>query len=484
MRISVIGSGYVGLVTGVCFAELGHQVNLFDNDPAKQALLRKGLSPIHEKYVPELLQRHLGSGLSLADSLAESVAQSEAIFIAVGTPPSINGEADLSYVESVARELAASIKDYKIVVSKSTVPVYTSEWVRRVMLLNGAPAHLFDVASNPEFLREGTGVTDFLYAERIVIGTDNPECAERLRRIYEPLLDGSYIGRANAIPAPAPNPAPPTWIATTAKSAELIKYASNAFLAMKISFINAVATLCESVGADVDQVKEGIGSDSRIGREFLNPGLGYGGSCFPKDLSAYRAVARECGYDFRLLEEVMRINDEQRERFLRKVRLALWTLKGKRLGVLGLSFKGGTDDVRESPAIAIIRSLVQEGCKIYAYDPAATENARELLGDTIQYADSALEAATGADALLVLADWEEFRSLDLARLHEVLRYPIVIDGRNMFSPQAMAAHGFIYTSVGRPDVPHEHVGVRKSRSLAERMGSFDRDAAASTAKVP
>ncbi len=485
MRISVIGSGYVGLVTGVCFAELGHDVNLFDNDPAKQAVLRQGQSPIHEKYVPELLQRHLDDKLQLSDSLSESVAHADAIFIAVGTPPTVNGEADLSYVESVAREIAASIKDYKIVVSKSTVPVYTSEWVRRVMLLNGAPAHLFDVASNPEFLREGTGVTDFLYAERIVIGTDNPLCAERLRRIYEPLLDGSYARRADAIPAPENVTGTPTWIATTAKSAELIKYASNAFLAMKISFINAVAALCESVGADVDQVREGIGSDSRIGREFLNPGLGYGGSCFPKDLSAYRAVARECGYDFRLLEEVMRINNEQRERFLRKVRLALWTLKGKRLGVLGLAFKGGTDDVRESPAIAVIRSLVQEGCKIIAYDPAATDNAREVLGsECIQYANSAMEAATGADALLVLSDWDEFRTIDLQRLRQVLRYPIVIDGRNLFSPEVMAGHGFIYTSVGRPDVPHGFADLRKSDALVEKNGSRERSATAGAAKVP
>jgi UDPglucose 6-dehydrogenase len=465
MRIAVIGSGYVGLVTGVCFAELGHDVTLFDNDPQKQAVLHGGLCPIHEKFVPELLERHNGRKLRLSESLAQSVTEAEAIFIAVGTPPSVNGEADLSYVESVAREIAVNIKDYKIVVGKSTVPVYTSEWVRRVMLLNGAPAHLFDVASNPEFLREGTAVTDFLYAERIVIGTDNPACADRLRQIYEPLLDGSYIRRADAIPGPKKVAGPPVLIATTAKSAELIKYASNAFLAMKISFINAVATLCESVGADVDQVREGIGSDTRIGRQFLNPGLGYGGSCFPKDLSAYRAVARECGYDFRLLEEVMHINNEQRERFLRKVRSALWTLKGKTLGALGLAFKGGTDDVRESPAIAVIRTLIQEGCKIQAYDPAATENARELLGtNCISYVSSALEAARGADALLVLTDWDEFRSLDLAQLHDALRYPIVIDGRNMFSPDTMKKHGFLYTSVGRPDVAYEYAAMRRNSS--------------------
>lgn len=471
MRISVIGSGYVGLVTALCFAELGHDVTLYDNDPAKQNALQQGQSPIHERYVPELLKRHLGSKLKLSDSLAESVEQSEAIFVAVGTPPTVNGEADLSYVESVAREIATTIKDYKVVVGKSTVPVYTSEWVRRVMLLNGAPSHLFDVASNPEFLREGTAVTDFLYPDRIVIGSDNPACTDRLCQIYAPLTDGSYYRRADAIPAPKPVNGPARLIATTAKSAELIKYASNAFLAMKISFINAVATLCESVGADVDQVREGIGADSRIGRQFLNPGLGYGGSCFPKDLSAYRAVARECGYDFRLLEEVMHINNEQRERFLRKVRHALWTLKGKRLGVLGLAFKGGTDDVRESPAIAVVKSLISEGCKIQAYDPAAAVNAREILGSQdIEYVSSALDAAKNVDALLVLTDWEEFRAIDLKELRELLRYPIVIDGRNMFSPDAMAEHGFIYTSVGRADVPHDLSTGSNGHGRAQKAG--------------
>jgi len=482
MRICVIGSGYVGLVAAACFAELGHEVTIFDNDPAKYQALQQGRCPIHEKYIPELLERHRGARLFFSDDLAASVAGAEAIFIAVGTPPAINGEADLSYVESVACAIASSIKDYKVVVGKSTVPVYTSEWVRKVMLLNGAPAGLFDVASNPEFLREGTAVTDFLYPDRIVIGTDTEACAERLRRIYEPLLDGSYYTRPDAIPPLKPLKCPPPLLATTAKSAELIKYASNAFLAMKISFINAVATVCESVGADVDQVKEGIGLDARIGRQFLNPGIGYGGSCFPKDLSAYRAVARECGYDFRLLEEVMRINNEQRERFLRKVRSALWTLKGKRLGVLGLAFKGGTDDIRESPAISIVRSLIEEGCVIQAYDPAATGNARELLGTAnIQYVSSALEAAQGADALLVLTDWDEFRTIDLSRLHDSLHYPIVIDGRNLFSPALMAEHDFVYISVGRPEVSQ---ALRYGQNSSSTQKATRRHPDADPVKVP
>ncbi len=453
MQIAVIGSGYVGLVAGACFAELGHQVTLVDNDPAKYDALVRGICPIHEEHLPELLAKHRGTRLSFADSLAEPVRASQAVFVAVGTPPAVNGEADLSYVEAVAREIAQAVSDYKVVVGKSTVPVYTADWVRRVMLLNGAPAGLFDVASNPEFLREGTAVCDFLYPDRIVIGTNTLAAANVLREIYQPMLDGSYYRRGDALPGPAGAKVPPPLIATSTKSAELIKYACNAFLAMKISFINAVATICDSAGADVDQVRQGIGTDSRIGMRFLYPGIGYGGSCFPKDLSAYRAVARECGYDFRLLEEVMRINEDQRQRFLRKVRSALWTLKGKRLGVLGLAFKGGTDDVRESPAISIIQQLLQEGAEVQVFDPAAMERSRELLPETgVVYVDSAEAAAQGADALLVLTEWQEFQQLDFARVKQSLRYPIVIDGRNLFDPDTMRQHSFIYLSMGRPDV--------------------------------
>jgi UDPglucose 6-dehydrogenase len=470
MKIAVIGSGYVGLVAGACFAEIGHEVVLVDNDPMKYGILAGGGCPIHEQHLPELLARHRGKRLSFSSTLAEPVRASQAVFIAVGTPPTVDGEADLSYVESVAREIAAAVNDYKIVVGKSTVPVYTSDWVRRIMLLNGAPGDLFDVASNPEFLREGTGVTDFLYPDRIVIGANTLACTQVLREVYRPLLDGSYYQRADALPGPQ-TAIPPPVIVTSTKSAELIKYASNAFLAMKISFINAVATICESVGANVDDVREGIGMDARIGRRFLYPGIGYGGSCFPKDLSAYRAVARECGYDFRLLEEVMRINNDQRQRFLRKVRSALWTLKGKRLGVLGLAFKGGTDDIRESPAIAIVESLIAEGCEMQAYDPAASERAREVLGDKgIRYVGSAYETAQGADALLVLTEWEEFKSLDFARIHKSLRYPIVIDGRNLLDPETMRDHGFIYLSIGRPDVvPSE--GKLRSRTAVPEAGN-------------
>jgi UDPglucose 6-dehydrogenase len=452
MRIAVVGSGYVGLVAGACLADLGHDVIVVDNDQEKLAALRRGEVPIHEQFLPELLQRHRDQRLHFSDDLHAAVHASSAIFVAVGTPPTDSGDADLSYVESVAREISGAIDDYKIVVEKSTVPVYTSEWVRKIILRNGADADSFDVASNPEFLREGTAVTDFLFPDRIVVGADSERCAQVLREIYAPLSDGSYYKRPDAIPQPDRAQIPPALIVTSTKSAELIKHASNAFLAMKISFINAVASICESVGANVQQVCQGIGTDSRIGPRFLNPGIGYGGSCFPKDLMAFRAVARESGYEFRLLDEVMRINEDQRQRFLRKVRNALWTLRGKRLGVLGLAFKGGTDDIRESPAILLIQSLVQEGCTIVAYDPAAMDRAREVLRNNVQFASNAYDAATGADALLILTEWEEFSSLDLRQLMSKLRYPIVIDGRNLYSPETMAEHGFSYYSVGRAPV--------------------------------
>ena len=455
MQIAVVGSGYVGLVAGACFADLGHDVIVVDNDQNKLAALNRGEVPIHENFLPELLQRHRGTRLRFSDDLQSAVQASAAIFVAVGTPPTEQGEADLSYVESVARGIAGAINGYKIVVEKSTVPVYTSDWVRKIILRNGAENAEFDVASNPEFLREGTAVTDFLYPDRIVVGADTERCASVLREIYAPLVEGAYYRQPDAIPRPDRAQIPPPLISTSAKSAELIKHASNAFLAMKISFINAVASICESVGANVHQVCQGIGTDTRIGQRFLNPGIGYGGSCFPKDLLAFRSVARECGYDFRLLDEVIRINEEQRQRFIRKVRSALWTLRGKRLGVLGLAFKGGTDDVRESPAILLVQALLQEGCQICAYDPAAHDRAKEVLNTGIAFAESAYQAARGADALLVLTEWEEFADLDLKRLHSELKYPIVIDGRNLYHPEEMAANGFTYYSVGRPAVSPE-----------------------------
>jgi UDPglucose 6-dehydrogenase len=466
MRIAVIGSGYVGLVATACFAELGQQVISVDNDSDKTARLQRGEIPIHEQYLPELLARHRGRNITFSGSLPEAVRASDAIFVAVGTPQAGDGQADLSYVESVVRELAGAINGYKLIVEKSTVPVFTHDWIRKVMLLNGVPADGFDIASNPEFLREGTAVADFLYPDRIVIGVDSERAAALLREIYRPLTEGTYYRTSDAIPAPERTRIiPPPLIETSAKSAELIKHASNAFLAMKISFINAVASLCESVGADVRQVCEGIGSDSRIGPKFLRPGIGYGGSCFPKDLMAFRAVARECGYDFRLLDEVININADQRHRFLRKVRNALWTLRGKRLAVLGLAFKGGTDDIRESPAIALVEMLLREGCEIRAYDPAAMRRAREVLPSTgMSYASSVYEAASGCDALLILTDWAEFACLELERVRAALAYPIIIDGRNLYDPAVMGERGFLYYSVGRPDVEPARRGIPTAQS--------------------
>jgi len=475
MKIAVVGSGYVGLVAGACFAELGHEVTVVDNDQQKLAALSTGGCPIHEKFLPELLERHHGSRLSFTDDLQSAVRRSQAIFIAVGTPPKEDGDADLSYVESVARGIASAIDSYKVIVEKSTVPVYTNSWIRRIMLLNGAPADMFDVASNPEFLREGTAVADFLYPDRIVIGADSDRCSKILEEAYQPLVDGSYSLRPDAIPGPVAPPFSARLIRTSAKSAELIKHASNAFLAMKISFINAVASVCEAVGADVEQVRQGIGSDSRIGHRFLFPGVGYGGSCFPKDLLAFRAVARENGCFFGLLDETVRVNEEQRARFLRKVRQALWTLRGKKLAVLGLAFKNGTDDIRESPAIAIVKALLKEGCAITAWDPAAMARAaEEFPSGIVKFAAGPWEALEGADACLVLTEWEDFAALDLARMKELLRYPIVVDGRNIFNPAAMQAAGLNYYSMGRAEV----FASQPSSMPVSQIKALDRDEAA------
>jgi UDPglucose 6-dehydrogenase len=460
MNIAVIGSGYVGLVASACFAEIGHSVICVDNDPAKLAALKRGEVPVHEEYLPELLARHSGSRLVFSGSLPDAVKSAQVVFIAVGTPPLENGDADMSYVEAVARQIAESLNGYKVVVEKSTVPIYTNRWVRRIIQLSGAANLDFDVVSNPEFLREGTGVSDFLYPDRIVIGVDCERAADALKEIYRPLTEGTYYCQPTAIPEPSEAAVPARLIITSTKSAELIKHVSNTFLAMKISFINAVANVCEGLDGDIEQVALGVSMDRRIGRQFLNAGIGYGGSCFPKDVAAFRAIARQSGYEFPMLDEIVRVNQGQRARFLQKVHTALWTLRGKRLAVLGLAFKGGTDDIRESPAIAIVRSLLLEQCSIVAYDPAAITNTRKVLGDEITYAKSACEAADGADALLILTDWEEFASLDLKQLKQLLRYPVVIDGRNLYSREAMQQEGLYYISVGRPSAEPEKTVTR------------------------
>ena len=451
IRIAVVGSGYVGLVAAVCFAEMGHEVICVDNDERKVTALQGGDTLIHEDHLPELLQRFRNSRVQFMSDLGEATRKCQAIFIAVGTPQSESGDADLSYVEAVACEIARSIDDYKVIVEKSTVPVYTNEWIRRAMERNGVDRDLFDVVSNPEFLREGTAVVDFLHPDRIVVGANSERAAAVLEAIYAPLTSGEYYTRKDAIPGCCTLAAPPPLLLTSTKSAEIIKHASNAFLALKISFINAVSNLCEAAEADVEQVAHGMGTDRRIGPRFLRPGIGYGGSCFPKDVAAFRSVAEHLGFDFSLLSEVEKINVQQKKRFLSKVRSALWTLRGKRLGILGLAFKGGTDDIRDSPAIELVEMLLAEGCSLTVYDPAAMKRAAEKLpaGERLQYAEDSYRAAENADALVILTDWAEFADLDLARLNQSLRYPIVIDGRNLYDPERMAEHGFTYFSIGR-----------------------------------
>jgi UDPglucose 6-dehydrogenase len=452
VRIAVIGSGYVGLIAAVCFAEIGHSVICVDNDTAKVAALQAGGVPIYEKQLPELLARHNGHGLVFSSDLHAAVRHADVVFIAVGTPPSPNGEADLSYVEASVREIAAELSEYKVVVEKSTVPVLTNQWISRTLRFNGAKDENFDVISNPEFLREGTAIEDFLYPDRIVVGADSERARAMLRRVYQPLIEGSYFSRPEHVPGPCDLSGGVRYLETSAKSAELIKHASNAFLALKISFINAVSNICELVGTDVEEVAIGIGSDSRIGSKFLNAGIGYGGSCFPKDVRAFYKIAESVGYDFDLLRTVEQINENQQLYFLKKLRAALWTLKGKHIGVLGLAFKGGTDDIRESPAINIIKYLLAEGCLVSAYDPAAMEKASAVLpaDENLRYVANEFEAARDSHALLIVTEWPQFSALDLIQLHQAMRYPVVIDGRNLYGLEQMSAAGFHYYSMGRP----------------------------------
>jgi UDPglucose 6-dehydrogenase len=457
--IAVVGSGYVGLVSAACFAEIGHRVICVDNDEEKVRQLNEGGVPIHEEYLPELLNRHRLGSIEFTTDLHGATAQADAIFIAVGTPQSDTGDADLSYVDAVASEIARSVDGYKVIVEKSTVPVYTNEWITRILERNGVPRETFDVVSNPEFLREGTGVTDFLHPNRVVIGVESERAARVMRRIYEPLTSGEYYKLPHAVPGGRSAENPPPILEMSTKAAELTKHATNAFLAMKISFINAVANICDAAGVNVEEVARGIGMDERIGPQFLRAGIGYGGSCFPKDVAAFRWVAEQLGQQFDLLAEVEKINSQQKKMFFRKIRSALWTLRGKNLAVFGLAFKGGTDDIRESPAIEIVQMLLKEGSSVTLFDPAASERAKAVIpeGPQVKYATDMYEAAQDAHALVVLSDWQEFAAVDLARLRTALRHPIVIDGRNVFDPQLMFNKGFTYFSVGRP---HPTVGVK------------------------
>ena len=431
MKLTIIGTGYVGLVTGACFAEVGHTVICVDNNAEKVKLLQGGGIPIYEPGLEEMVKKNVGAGrLRFTASTKDGVENSDVIFIAVPTPPQADGSVDLSFIESVAREIAAALTSYKIVVDKSTVPVKTGDKVHETIKRYCKAKVDCDVVSNPEFLREGFAVEDLMKPDRIVIGTRSQRPVPAMKEIYAPFK------------APV--------IVTDINSAELIKHAANSFLALKISYINAVSIMCEASGANVQEVANGMGMDARIGRRFLDAGIGFGGSCFPKDLSSFIKMSEQLGYDFRLLKEVQRINAEQMERFIKKITNTLWVLKDKTIGVLGLAFKQNTDDVRMSPAIELCQRLQQEGARLRVYDPQAMEKAKAVLKD-VTYVEDMNAVATGSDALVIATEWPEFKKLDLERARRELTHPILFDGRNLFDPAEMEQIGFIYKSVGRPE---------------------------------
>jgi UDPglucose 6-dehydrogenase len=427
MNLAIVGSGYVGLVTGACFAEVGHRVICVDNDLKKVHQLQDGIIPIYEPGLEDLVKKNVAAGrLSFTASIGDAVTASKVIFIAVPTPPQADGSVDLSYVEGVAREIAIHIKEYRIVVDKSTVPVKTGEKVAQTIARVNPGADI-DVVSNPEFLREGSAVEDLMKPDRIVVGVSSERAVAPMKEIYEPFNAPIMV--------------------TDLNSAELIKHAANSFLALKISYINAVAAICEASGANVERVADGMGADKRIGRSFLNAGIGYGGSCFPKDISAFIRISRELGYEFKLLEEVERINANQKERFLKKVREALWVLRQKKIGVLGLAFKGNTDDVRSSVAISVVQQLLAEGAEVRAYDPKAMDKAKSLVPQATMV-EKPEDVADGADALLILTEWNDFKTLPWIEIRKRMLSPLLFDGRNLLKREEMKAAGFQYTGIG------------------------------------
>jgi len=434
MDISIIGSGYVGLVTGACFADVGHHVICVDNDSEKVKQLKAGEIPIYEPGLEEIIHRNVSARrLHFTGNIQEAVERSQIIFIAVPTPPLPDGDVDLSFVEKVAREIAGVLTDYRVIVDKSTVPVKTGEKVAESIKRYNRHGAKFDVVSNPEFLREGCAVADLMHPDRIVIGAQSEHAIDLMKKVYEPFM------------API--------LVTDISSAELIKHCANSFLALKISYINAVSGICEASGADVEKVANGIGMDHRIGRDFLNAGIGYGGSCFPKDIAAFIAISEQLGTPFTLLKEVQRINESQKARFLKTIRETLWVLREKRIAVWGLTFKPDTDDVRSSVAIELVEQLLREGAHVVAYDPKGMHKARAIkaIADA-EFASSALEAVTDAEALIIATDWNEFANVDLAVLKEKMRTPIVFDGRNLLDPETMRQFGFNYYSIGRAGV--------------------------------
>jgi UDPglucose 6-dehydrogenase len=429
MNICVVGTGYVGLVTGCVFSDLGNEVICVDNNIDKIAMLERGEMPIYEPGLEELVKRNVDDRrLFFTTDLNHAVEHSDVIFICVGTPPKATGDPDMQYVEAVAKGIAGALNRYKVIVNKSTVPVGTGNMVREIIETNRRRNVDFDVVSNPEFLREGSAIKDTLEPDRIVIGAPNKVVAMKILELYAPLERPMII--------------------TDVASAEMIKYASNAFLATKISFANSIANICDEVGADVIQVIKGMGADSRIGSAFLNAGLGYGGSCFPKDSSALVHTADKVGYDFKLLKAVMDVNKDQPVRFVDRLRVALGSFEGKTVGILGLAFKPNTDDMRDAKSVEIISTLLAEGAEVKAYDPIAIENTQRIFPH-ICYAKNAYEVAEEADALVIVTEWNEFKLLNMERIKGVMKRPLIFDGRNIYDPLTVRRMGFEYHCVGR-----------------------------------
>src|SRR3981081_122183 len=451
MDISMIGSGYVGLVTGACFADVGHNVICVDNDPRKVEALQAGKVPIYEPGLEEVIHRNASAQrLRFTGSIQDGVENSQIVFIAVPTPQQPDGSVDLSFIEKVAREIAGVLTSYRVIVDKSTVPVKTGEKVRESIKRYNRHGAEFDVVSNPEFLREGCAVADLMHPDRIVIGAQSEHAIDLMKKVYEPFM------------API--------LVTDINSAELIKHAANSFLALKISYINALSAICEASGADIEKVADGIGMDRRIGRSFLNAGIGYGGSCFPKDIAAFIAISEQIGEPFQLLREVQRINQSQRKRFVKRLRDTLWVLKEKRIAVWGLTFKPDTDDVRSSVAVDIVNDLIREGAHVTAYDPKGNERVKELnLCPGVNWAASALEAVRDAETLVLATEWPDFAAIDLAEVHRRMQTPIVFDGRNLFDPDMMRDLGFQYYPVGRPPTKANIVAGFQTSSLASKL---------------
>jgi UDPglucose 6-dehydrogenase len=447
MHVSVIGTGYVGLVTGACLAEIGHCVVCMDDDGRKIEVLRQGQIPIYEPHLADLVARNRANGrLHFTSDVGEAIREATVSFICVNTPPRPDGEADLSYVELAVRRIAEHAVRDIIIIEKSTVPIQTGHWIERTLAVyKKRPGIEFDVASNPEFTREGMAVEDFLHPDRIVIGVRNAQAEAVLRELYAPIVEGRFscpihseCRQDRAVP----------FLVTDIASAELIKHASNSFLALKISFANAVADVCEAAGADIQEVVKGVGLDKRIGRAFLSPGIGFGGSCFPKDLKAFVKIAEKNGYDFALLKEVERINRDRRKLVIEKLRGALWILKGKRIGLLGLAFKPNTDDIREAPALYVAKRLLEEGASVQGYDPQAGAKAAQALPG-LRLCSDPYAVAQEAEALVLCTEWPEFKGLDWARVRERMIRPLVVDGRNALERESLTALGFEYIGIGR-----------------------------------